>query len=176
MHGIGLADAGDGVGVERHIAIDLGQLQIGPCTDAVGLHILRDCHLARTCEQRGVAMGDEVVAVVDDAIEHVGRVVLVGGCCREVGQLAQVGLGILIDLSKVATHLIDEHILIDGLLHSLENTERVEHRVGLLVELRVEDLAVGVGLKHVLTGGCREEHAAECYYDKNTLFHILYLH
>ena len=72
-------------------------------------------------------MGNEVVAVVDDAIEHIGRVVLVLDGSREVGQGTEVGLGVLVDLCEVATHLIDQHILVDGLLHTLENAERVEH-------------------------------------------------
>ena len=126
-YGIGLADAGDGLGVEGYAAIDLSQLQISPCTDGQGLHILWHADIARTREQGGVAMSNEVVAVVDDAIEHIGRVVLVLDGSREVGQGTKVGLGVLVDLCEVATHLIDQHILVDGLLHTLENAERVEH-------------------------------------------------
>ena len=141
-HDVGIADVGDGVGVEGHAAIDLGQLQVGPGADAMSLHILGDGHLAATGEKGGVAVGNEVVAVVDDAIEHVGRIVLVLGSGREVGQGTQVGLGVLVDLCEVATHFVDEHVLVDGLLDTLENAEGVEHGVGLLVELRVEDLTV----------------------------------
>ena len=36
-------------------------------------------------------------------------------------------------------------------LHALQDAEGVEHGVGLLVECRVEDLSVGVGLEEVRT-------------------------
>ena len=119
-------------------------------------------------------MGDEIVAVVDDTIEHVCRIVLVLNRGREIGQGTQVGLCILVDLCKITTHLVDEHILVNGLLDTLQNTEGVEHGVGLLVECGVKDLTVRVSFKHVLARRGSEKHSAKCCYNKQILFHILF--
>ena len=150
---VGLADADQRSGIEGHLAVVLGQLHVSPCTDGQSLSILGNGHHAATCTERGVAVGDEVVAVVDDAVVEVGRVVLVGGVGGEVGQASQVGLGVAVGGGKVTTHLASHDILVGQLLQSLQDTEGVEHGVGLLVECRVENLTVAVGLEHVLTGG-----------------------
>ena len=94
-------------------------------------------------------MGDIVVAVVDDAIVGVGRVVAVGGGGREVSQTAQHTVGILRGLHQVTTHLTLEYILVGNLLHSLKNAIGIEHGVGLLVELRVKHLALTLSIQHV---------------------------
>ena len=62
-------------------------------------------------------------------------------------------------------HLVDQHILVDGLLHTLEDSQRVEHRVGLLVEFGLEDLSVGIGLHEVLAGSESHAHSKEWCYD-----------
>ena len=72
---------------------------------------------------------------------------------REVGQVAQVGLSIDIGCHEVATHLASHHVLVGYLLQALENTEGVEHGVGLLVEFRVEYLTVGLCLEHIGAAG-----------------------
>ena len=150
---VGISNTGERVGVEGHGPVVLSQLHVGPCTHGQGLGILGDGHAAATCAQGGVAMGNVVVAVVDDAIVEVGRVEPVGGIGGEVGQTAQVGLRVLVGSHEVASHLARHHILVGHLLQALQNAQRVEHGVGLGVKGWVEDLTVGLGLEHVLAGG-----------------------
>ena len=72
-------------------------------------------------------MGDVIVAVVDDTIVEVGRVILVGDVSREVSQLTQVGLSVVVNFNKVASHFVHQHILVGSLLYCLEDTECIEH-------------------------------------------------
>ena len=81
-----------------------------------------------------------VVAVVYDTIVHISRVILVGGVGREVGQTTEVVVGIFSCPDKVTAHLAYEYILVSKLLHGLHHAEGKVNRVGLAVQLLVEEL------------------------------------
>ena len=142
LHLVSLRDTGHWFSIERHRAIGLGKLHVSPGTDGVSLYILWHTHVAATRVQLGITMCNEVIAVIDNTVVNVSRIVLVGHGGGEVSQLLQVGFGIRISSHQVATHLIDQHILVGSLLNGLENTQRVEHGVGFLVERRIENLTV----------------------------------
>ena len=147
---VDLRDLRQRLGVERHTAIDAGQLHVGPGADGLDGSILIAGDVGGTGAERGVAMGDVVVAVVDDTIVDVGRVVAVGRGGREVGQLAQVDVGVVCGVYELTPHLALEDVMVGELLHGLHDAEGIVDRVGLLRQLRVEDLSGAVTLEHVL--------------------------
>ena len=141
----------------------LAQLHVCPCPDGKSLYILRYGHLRTTSHKHGVAVCDVVVAVVDDTVVHVCRVVLVGCCSREVCKLAQVCLCVHVCLGEVTSHLVDEHVLVYCQLNTLQYGKSIEHGVGLLVECRVEDNLFRLGFQNVLTrSGCEEHSEYSC--------------
>ena len=136
-----MRDSGQRFREERHLAIGTRKLQVSPGTERLDGGILTHGNESTSGKKRGVAMGYVVVAVVDDTIVDIGRVVLVGGVGREVCQTTQVVVGKLGCLDKVSAHLAYVHILVGKLLHGLHHTEGKVNGVGLAVKLLVEELA-----------------------------------
>ena len=149
---VDVGNLGERLGVEGHLLVGAGELHVGPGAQGLHTHILAHGHIVGTGAEGGVAMGNVVVAVVDDAIVDVGRVVLVRSRGREVGQLAQVVVGVVGGFHQVAPHLALEHVLVGQLLHALKDAEGIVDRVGLLVEGGVEDLTRAVGFEHIAAG------------------------
>ena len=94
-------------------------------------------------------MSHVVVAVVDDAVINIRRIILVAVGIVEGCQALQVGRGMRGWRHEVATKLIDKHILVDGLLNTFQDTVDIEHRIHLLVEFRIIDVTIGSIIEHI---------------------------
>ena len=71
---VGITNADEWVGVERHLTVGFGELHIGPCSDGKCLSIFGDGYLATAGEEGCVAVGNVIVAVIDDAVVEIGLI------------------------------------------------------------------------------------------------------
>ena len=148
---INLRNRNQWFGKEWHFTVDTCQLQIRPCTESLHCCIFIENHIGTTRTQRSIAMGNVIITIVDDTIEYVSTIILIGSSGGEISQLAQIVIRIISGVHQVALHLTLENILIGQLLHSLHNAKAIEHGVGLAIEFFIEKLTRTIGFKHVGT-------------------------
>ena len=81
---VNLGNLGQRFSTEWDFAIDTSQLHISPSTDGLHTNIFAHGNILGTVTQRRITMGDIVVAVIDDTIINVCRIITVCRSSRKI--------------------------------------------------------------------------------------------
>ena len=112
------------IGEERHRAVVHRQLQVGPGTEGADHRQLLLKHPAATFHQQGVGLADEIVAVLDDAVEIACVVVRVFGVNIEIGYGLKVQRGILRERGQLSAQLSKQHRAVGHHLHLADDAHQ----------------------------------------------------